>query len=358
MNKRPILFQKHPELKDKIPFKSFGDYPSKVEKLKNLSKKTGAEIWIKRDDAASRIYGGNKCRMMEFIIADAIEKGRKSLVTWGAIGSNQVLSSVIYGTHEGFSDIVAVHSEQPYQPYVKRNFLISTSLGVKQVLGGNSLLLVMKLGWEYLKKKLGGKRPYLIPLLGSSPISVLSYLDAAMELRGQIERGECPRPDYIFVTVGTGGTAAGIMLGSFVLGDIGKVIGVRVVEKSFVNETMISWEINRTLKFLGRFGVDLGIKKVRPKDIQIIHDYIGAGYAESTTEAVSAIKLLDELEGITLDITYTGKTMAAMLDFIKGNSDKKFLFWHTLNTVDISKYTDKLPDISAAPNCFHKHLKG
>ncbi len=358
MTKRPLLFQKYPKLKDKIPFKSFGDYPSEVHQLKKLSKKTEAEIWIKRDDSASPIYGGNKCRMMEFIIPDAKAKGRKSLVTWGAIGSNQVLSSVIYGTHEDFSDIVAVHSEQPYQPYVTRNFLISTSLGVKQVLGKNSLSLVLKLWWEYLKRKLGGKRPYLIPLVGSSPISVLSYFDAALELKEQIEKGDCPRPDYIFVTVGTGGTAAGLMLGSFVLGDIGEVIGVRVIEKTFVNEMMISWEMKRTLRFLRRLGVDLGIGKVRTKDIHIIHDYIGAGYAESTAEAVSAIKLLDELEDITLDITYTGKTMAAMLDFIKKNRDKKFLFWHTLNTVDISKYTDNLPNISVAPRCFHKHLKG
>jgi D-cysteine desulfhydrase len=358
MTKRPLLFQKYPKLKDKIPFKSFGDYPSKAHQLKDLSKKTGAEIWIKRDDSASQIYGGNKCRMMEFIIADAIEKGRKSLVTWGAIGSNQVLSSVIYGTHEGFSDIVAIHNEQPYQPYVTRNFLISTSLGVKQVLGGNSLSLATKLGWEYLKKKLGGKRPYLIPLVGSSPISVLSYFDAALELREQIERGDLPRPDYIFITVGTGGTAAGLMLGSLVLGDIGKVTGVRVIEKAFVNEMMISWEINRTLRYLRRLGVDLGIEKVRAKDIHIIHDYIGTGYAESTTEAASAIRILDELENIKLDITYTGKTMASMLDFIKEKRDKRFLFWHTLNTVDISKYTDRLPDISAAPRCFHRHLKG
>ncbi|MBN1574231.1 MAG: pyridoxal-phosphate dependent enzyme [Deltaproteobacteria bacterium] len=356
-NERPWIFSEYPELKGKISFKSYGDYPSGVEHLKSLSKVIGSEVYIKRDDRASSIYGGNKCRMMEFIIPDALDRKRKSLVTWGAIGSNQVLSSVIFGNQAGFDDITAIHNVQPYHPYVKRNLLISTSLGVKQLLGGNDLLLILKLFYTYIKKKITGKRPYLIPLVGSAPISVLSYFDAALELRRQIDGGICPRPDYIFVTVGTGGTAAGLILGSMVFGGIGEVVGVRTVENSFVSERIIAWEINRTLKFLKRLGVDLKIGKVKAEEINILHDYLGEGYAESTPEGSEAIKLLKELEDIDLDVTYTGKTMAAMLDMAREKKEKRFLFWHTLNTVDITRYTDKLPDVSEAPEPFHKHLR-
>ncbi len=356
-SERPWIFSRYPELKGKISFKSFGDYPSDVKQLKSLSKEIGAEIYIKRDDRASPIYGGNKCRMMEFIIPDALERKRKSLVTWGAIGSNQVLSSVIFGAKEGFNDVTAIHNIQPFHPYVKRNFLISTSLGVKQLLGESDVSLILKLFYTYMKKKVTGKRPYLIPLVGSAPISVLSYFDAALELKLQIEKGVCPRPDYIFITVGTGGTAAGLILGAIALGGIGKVIGVRTIEKAFVNEKIVAWEINRTLKFLKRLGVYLKIGNVKAEDINILHDYLGEGYAEPTPKCEGAIRLLKELEDIDLDVTYTGKTMAAMLDWAREKRDKRFLFWHTLNTVDISGYTENLPDVSEAPEPFQKHLR-
>ena len=355
MNERPWIFSKFPTLKNQIPFTSLGEYPSRVHRLDRLSEHVGTEVWIKRDDIASRIYGGNKCRMMEFIIPDAKEKGRKSLLSWGALGSNQVVSSVIFGAHEGYTDITAVYGTQPYHPYVRRNFLISTSQGVDQHLATSDARHMAKLSWLYLKKLAAGKKPYLIPLVGSKPISVLSYVDATLELKRQIDNKEAPVPDEIFVTVGTGGTAAGMILGSLIFPDIGKVVGVRVIERSFVNRPIIAWEINRTARFMKRLGADPNIGRVRPGDIEML-DYMGPAYAEPTPEALEAIDLLERLEGITLDVTYTGKTMAALLDRARKNRDKRYLFWHTLNTVDISSMTDNLPDPCDTPECFHRHL--
>lgn len=352
MRERPRLFETYPVLKEKVAFSPLGNFPSPVEHLKKLSNVTGADVWIKRDDCASNIYGGNKCRMMEWIIADAVKKGRKSLITWGAVGSNQILSSVIYGHLAGFKDITALYNDQPFQPYVTKNFLISTSLGVKQVIGKNIPVYGIKLISTYMSKLLRGKRPYLIPLVGSSPVSVLSYLDAALEIKEQIQEGYCPKPDYIFITVGTGGTAAGLMLGAMAFGGTGKVMGVRVLEKVFVNERIIAWEMNRAIRFLEKMGADLSIHKAKAADIGLIHDFIGDGYAESTKEGQAAIDLVRDTEGLDLDVTYTGKTMAAMLDFIKRKKGSTFLFWHTLNTVDLSPYIDKLPDLSKVSKDF------
>ncbi|MBN1883878.1 MAG: pyridoxal-phosphate dependent enzyme [Deltaproteobacteria bacterium] len=355
MSERPWIFSHFPALKGRIPFTSLGEYPSRVERLEKLSDYVGAEIWIKRDDAASCIYGGNKCRMMEFIIPDAKEKGRESLISWGALGSNQVVSSVIFGAHEGYTDITAVYGTQPYHAYVRRNFLISTSLGVDQHLAASDASQVLKLLWFYLKKLASGKKPYLIPLVGSKPISVLSYVDASLELKRQIDGKEAPAFDEIFVTVGTGGTAAGLILGSLIFPDIGRIVGVRVIEKSFVNRPIIAWEINRTRRFMKRLGADPAVGRVRSSDIEML-DYMGPAYAESTPECLQAIELLERLEGITLDVTYTGKTMAALLDRAHKDRNKRYLFWHTLNTVDISTITDALPDPCEAPECFHTHL--
>jgi D-cysteine desulfhydrase len=218
------------------------------------------------------------------------------------------------------------------------------------------LYYVAKLITTYASKFLTGRRPYLIPLLGSSPISVLSYLDAALELKDQIEKGSCPRPDFIFITVGTGGTAAGLMLGEMVFRGIGEVIGVRVLERVFVNEQIMAWEINRTRRFLKRRDVDLNVEGVRAGDVRLIHDFVGKGYAEATFPGEKAINLVKDKEGIDLDVTYTGKTMAAMLHFIERNKGGRFLFWHTLNTVDLTPYTDRMPNLSEVNRDFLAYL--
>lgn len=357
LSERPWIFSIYPQMKGKVRYCSLGDYPSPVTRLNRLSEKTGADIWIKRDDIASCVYGGNKCRMMEWIIPDAVSKGRKSLVTWGALGSNQVLSSVIFGRKKGFDDITAVYNRQPYQSYVKKNFLIATALGVKQVFGSSMPAYAIKLAAVYLGKLLAGKRPYLIPLLGSSPLSVISYMDAALELRRQIEAGECPPPDYLYVTVGTGGTFAGLVLGSRLFGDIGEVTGVRILERAFVSERIVAWEINRTIRFLRKIGVETAIDGITGRDIRLLHDFYGKGYAEATGEGLEAIKLLADLEDIRLDVTYTGKTMAALIRHAEQNPGRRYLFWHTLNTLDLNSFTEMIPDRDEIPRCFRKELE-
>jgi len=66
------LFKSYPRLEENIAWIALGNYPSPVEKLSNLGRALGVnEIWIKRDDLLSGIYGGNKVRKLEFILADA-----------------------------------------------------------------------------------------------------------------------------------------------------------------------------------------------------------------------------------------------------------------------------------------------
>ena len=61
---RPI-FEKFPALQ--VPFTRIAELPTPVERMKKLSRSTGAEIWIKRDNLTHREYGGNKVRKCEFL---------------------------------------------------------------------------------------------------------------------------------------------------------------------------------------------------------------------------------------------------------------------------------------------------
>lgn len=358
---RPPLFRVYPELEAKVPFIHMGKYPTRVHRLERLGELLACpNLWIKRDDESSEIYGGNKVRMMEFVLADAKRKRRSALICWGALGSNQVLASCIYGRRLGFTNISAVFNQQPMHDYVRRNLLIDASLGARMDYARNSAELMLKLLFLYLKNMnpFSGKRPYLVPLVGSSALSCLGYVNAVFELKEQIEAGVIPEPDYIFVTVGTGGTMAGLELGVHLADLKSKVVGVRVLDRIFANERIIAWEINRTLALLKRCGCAAHCPKCSAADIMLEHEFFGDAYAGPTEEGGEAIRTAMETEGLSLDVTYTGKTMAAMMDFIKRNrsNDKVFLFWHTLNSVDLNPFLENAPDPKELPRKFHRYF--
>jgi D-cysteine desulfhydrase len=83
-----------------------GHYPTAAHRLDALSR-AGAELWIKRDDLTSKLYGGNKVRKLELIFAAAAARGARRLFTAGAAGSHHVLATTIYGRRAGF-DVAAL----------------------------------------------------------------------------------------------------------------------------------------------------------------------------------------------------------------------------------------------------------
>ncbi|RJP22323.1 MAG: pyridoxal-phosphate dependent enzyme [Candidatus Abyssobacteria bacterium SURF_5] len=355
---QPPLFRVYPELQENVPWISMGTYPTRVHKLERLGRHLCCpELWIKRDDESSPIYGGNKVRMMEFALADAKRKKRDALLCWGALGSNQVMASCIFGRELGFKKLSVVFNRQPIHDYVRRNLLIDAGLGAQMDYANSSLELFLKLLIQYVRhwNPFNGSRPYLVPLVGSSALSCLGYVNAALELKEQVEQGLLPEPDYIFITVGTGGTMAGLQLGLRMAGLKSKVIGVRVLDKVFSNERIIAWEINRTIRYLARCGCRLNYPRYRAEDVILEHDFFGEEYAGVTEAGLAAMKLVGDCEGLALDTTYTGKTMAALLRFVESGdkAGRNLLFWHTFNSVDLNPFIKNAPDPHLLPEKFH-----
>lgn len=99
---------------------------------------------------------------------------------------------------------------------------------------------------EFFKYLLSGNRPLYIPAGGTTPISTLGYVNAVFELKEQIEREEMPKPDYIFVPAGTGGTMAGLIIGRVLSGLDTETIGLNVSTKLIINRFMVSRLVNKT----------------------------------------------------------------------------------------------------------------
>ena len=71
---------------------SLGEGPTPVRELTHLGDERGlAPVWIKDDGAYSR-FGGNKARKLEWLLADAQRRGKRTILTGGALGTNHGLA--------------------------------------------------------------------------------------------------------------------------------------------------------------------------------------------------------------------------------------------------------------------------
>ena len=52
--------------------------PTPIQKLENISRLLGTNVWIKRDDLTGIGLGGNKVRKLEFLLADASDRAQRS----------------------------------------------------------------------------------------------------------------------------------------------------------------------------------------------------------------------------------------------------------------------------------------
>jgi len=86
--------------------------PSPVHRLDRLTQHLGgASIWAKREDCNSGIaYGGNKTRKLEYLVADALAKGRDTLVSIGGVQSNHTRQVAAVAARAGLKCVLVQES--------------------------------------------------------------------------------------------------------------------------------------------------------------------------------------------------------------------------------------------------------
>jgi len=335
----PLIFQKFPQLSKSIPWLPLGQFPTAVERLTNLGKHLGlASLWIKRDDLSGKIYGGNKVRTLEFILAEAEKRGADSLIAYSALGSNWPLACVVYAKLQGWpTDVFFLH--YPMDNVKRQNLELINELS-RKVYSATSKFTFPFLLYSQIAKAKKTEKVYLTPAGGVSPTTTFGYVNAVLELQNQHENGELPIPDFIFCPLGSGGTAAGISIGLTLVGWPTQVIAVRVVDFIVANKFTLSLLIRRTLKLIKRNGVNLPDRNWG-RNIRIEHNYFGKGYSLPTDLGEQSIELFKSQENQLLDSTYTGKTFAPIIELSRDAQfrSKHILFWQTLNSRNLDKIT-------------------
>ena len=347
------LFKKHPQLQDAIPFVSLGSYPTPVEELTELSEKFDCRLWVKRDDMTSPLYGGNKVRKLEFMIAEALENHYDRIIVYGGYGSHQVLAAAIYGLRAGL-EVTALLFPQPLTDHCINNLRALAGLGVTMRHVKPREMLPAAIIRERIAAIPTMQRASTMPPGGSSPLTCLGYVNAVYELKEQIARGEAPKPDVIIVALGSCGTMAGLVTGAALAKLKADIIGVRVVDHLFSNTVQVAHLCNETVKLMKKTGCRVRLRRFAPWKMSIIHDQYGGEYGLPTKKAEEAVSVFGG-QGIKLETTYTAKAAAALLAALRSGRlrGKNVLFWNTYAGTDISPLAEAGPTKENLPPPFN-----
>ncbi len=224
MNKHtnlPALLRAYPELGANLPWMPLGTFPTPVQRLDHVGP---ANLWVKRDDLSSPVYGGNKVRKLEFILAQVKQQRKTHVVTLGGIGTNHGLATTIYGRQMGLLCTLVLFP-QPVTSLVKQNLRLFNYYGANLIYRPSLIRAVLT---YYLSQRLRHPGAYFLYAGGSNAVGTLGFVNAAFELKEQIDAGAAPKPSVIFCPVGSNGTLAGLTLGARLAGLASTVIGVRV----------------------------------------------------------------------------------------------------------------------------------
>lgn len=338
---QPALFTALPALRETLPWRSLGRFPTRVHRLPGVVP-SRVELWVKRDDESALEYGGNKVRKLEFLLADAAARGKSRLATLGGIGSHHVLATAFYGRASGFS-VDAVVFPQPVNEHVRETLLADVACGLHLRAAASyadvpARLLAARRGAAWIAPG------------GSSPTGTLGYVSAGVELAEQIRDGACPPFDVVYVALGSCGTAAGLWLG-LSLGGLGgaRVVAVRVVDRMVSNRTATARLARATAKLIQRrSGIVLAAPD--PAALTVDHRFYGGGYGVASDAARAAVDTA-RLGSLELEPTYTGKAFAALLSDARAGllDGKRVLFWHTFSSADLTPLLARTPGPSAMP---------
>ena len=320
-----------------------------MDRHDSLATELGARsAWIKRDDISGAKHGGNKLRKLEFLLADALEGSFRGVLTYGAVGSNHILSTSHYARSLGLECCGIVHP-QPPTPYIEKTLRYHVLLGTRLIAAADQEATARER--ERMLAEEGAW--YEIPLGGSSVLGCLGYVCGALELAGQVKAGECPAPDLIYLPCGSSGSTLGLDLGLSLAG-----LPTRIAAARVVSDNMTSMSRIRSLAGQLRQLLD-GICPL-PEDeplgrVEFRTEFLGPGYAQPTGEALAAIDLMRRKANTRLEYTYSGKAAAAMLsDGREGrHKDRNVLFWNTYNSrpapADLPLLArDELPEVIRA----------
>jgi D-cysteine desulfhydrase len=310
------------------PALSLAQLPTPLQEMPHIGAQFGGghRLWVKRDDLTGSALSGNKIRKLEYVVAAAIEQGCDTLITCGGVQSNHCRATALVGAQLGLGVHLVLRGEAPAE--VDGNLLLDHLAGARvshypaRQYATELDELLQHWRQHYAEK---GSKAYVIPTGASDGVGIWGYIAAAEELGKDLQRAGVAQAHVVCAT-GSGGTQAGLTLGTALHGLPIQVWGVNVCDDA-------AWFLNKVRENIADwrqlYAPELPLPEV---DVRVIDGYVGPGYGRADAEVFETIALAARLEGLVLDPVYTGKAFHAMLQEIEAGrfeGCKDIVFLHT-----------------------------
>jgi D-cysteine desulfhydrase len=344
---------------DAIPRVSLVAEPTPLQQAPRLSAELGVRVLLKRDDLTGTGLGGNKLRGLEYLVADARREGCDCLVTGAGPQSNWTMLAALACLRYGIEPHVVCYGTGAAD---EGNMRLHRWLGTDVRFTGSGERASVDAGISAAGDELraAGRRPYLVPRGGATPLGSLGYVRASAELATQLaELGEAPA--RLWLATGSCGTQAGLVAGAALAGARltaagagAAAAGARLTTAGAgaaaagagykVTGVSVSRPVTECRERVGALaaqavalayggsaapaggaadraggggggglGGDGGSADVRIPPPEVVDGWIGPGYGVPSEAGEAAARLTARLEGVFLDPVFGAKAMAALI---------------------------------------------
>ena len=319
--------------------------PTPLEHLPRLSGHLGGPpIYMKRDDLTGLAFGGNKTRMFDFSMADAVAKGAEVIVSGAAVQSNYCRQLAAACARLGIEcRLILVPIRPTDREQVQGNHFLQRLFGARvKILESNDWALRARTIQEEAERLTAAGRKVYVPRQPDTvDLDAIAYAEVALETVRQCrEAGIDPQELYV-AAMDT--TQAGLVLGFRYLDSPIRVRGFCPFDNIPERASEMAEMANNASR---RLGLGLTLSEA---DFDSDDTFIGEGYGLATPEGTEAVRTVARMEGILLDPVYTGKAMSGLFDHIGSGrlaGDTPVLFLHTGGAPALFAYVeDVVPSV-------------
>jgi 1-aminocyclopropane-1-carboxylate deaminase/D-cysteine desulfhydrase-like pyridoxal-dependent ACC family enzyme len=338
-----VLFEHWPELRARVPWVSLGQLPSPIVDASGVLREAGSggQLWLKRDDQSSDVYGGNKLRLLEHLLAEALQLGASHVYSTGACGSNFALATALLAPSVGLTP-GAISFPQPMTPEGEQSHrLVAARARLVEIPHWSLLPVAVERVRRAAERR--GEVAVVLSQVRLKPESLFGYLAAGLELAAQVRGGDCPAPARIVLPIGSGATSAGVLAGLSLAvklgiwrGPLPTVVAVRIAPWPLSRRARVLALAEKTLDCLAQCvgSSALALSRHELSGLELVTDQLGEGYPHPTPQGTAA-RLLFARAGLpVLDETYSAKAAAHALSWAAG-CEGPLLFWCTKSSAPL-----------------------
>lgn len=317
---------------DRLPRVDLGVRETPLEFAPRLTAALGGpQILVKRDDLAGGPLGGNKTRMLEYVLAKAVSGGATAVVGGSAVQSNYSRQLAAGCALLGLDCHLVLRQIREGDDEVQGSLLLDHLYGATiHLIGDDRADQTRRLVELAEQLERDGAVVYRAPQASESdkPLHAAAYVGGAVELLDQADVIGVD-PAHLYVS-SLDTTHAGLLLGLRAAGSAMRLHAVSPNERAIFSDRTIEEEVVRLATAAAKL-LELPVS-VTTADVETSTDFVGLRYGMVTDEGLAAMRLFARTQAIVLDPVYSAKAAASLIAAVRSGEldrDDTVVFWHT-----------------------------